>query len=443
METPEFSGWDTLPDVALLHIFKRLSDADRSRAARVCHHWYRIMRSPCLWRTRCFRFNGRLSKYKQSDYGSAVGYIHSLGVYLERLEVTVCPPRSTVLAQRLHDTIWGMFKELSVCLHSVRVPLTSLSLVRLELDRSGWTRGYRRSVVNILINFLTRGASKLNYLCLNGMRNDTQQGRDVLLALVKYQRALSPHSSLSSLDLRDFFSTHLPVQFNSRLPRILQKLQGLTYLGLSYSCLSDELIMSLCQCHRGKGWTSGRGGKILHLAPFSLSKLVCGHSWATLVSSYPDLKVHISVDQVINTDSLAKILLPEIPLRKFSMTGFYSPDENWSIKPLLCHMLPRYRHSLQYLTLDVSNCVESVDEELLELVAVCERLEDLRVWAFMDVQTVGSLLHMRLTQRFSLNKIKVRKQTKQQHLILDRLQGGRTGKIFVKKVKYFEISFPE
>lgn len=81
---------------------------------------------------------------------------------------------------------------------------------------------------------------------------------------------------------------------------------------------------------------------------FCLSvKVVCGYSWATLASSCPGLKVKLTVDQIINTDRLAGILLPEIPLTEYSMTAFYSPDQNWSTLPLLCRMLPRYRHSLQ------------------------------------------------------------------------------------------------
>lgn len=63
---------------------------------------------------------------------------------------------------------------------------------------------------------------------------------------------------------------------------------------------------------------------------------------------------------------------------------------------------------LQYLTLDLSNCNESVDEELLELVRICECLEQLRVWAFLEIGTVQKLLQIRLTQRTLLNKIRVR-----------------------------------
>lgn len=76
-------------------------------------------------------------------------------------------------------------------------------------------------------------------------------------------------------------------------------------------------------------------------------KLVQGDSWATLASSCLGLKVKLTVDEVININCLARILLPEIPLTEYTMAAFYSHDENWSAKPVLCDMLPQYRHSLQ------------------------------------------------------------------------------------------------
>ncbi len=39
----------------------------------------------------------------------------------------------------------------------------------------------------------------------------------------------------------------------------------------------------------------------------------------------------------------------------------------------------------------------------------CECLQDLKIWAFLEVSFVARLLHARLTQRKQLNKIRVRK----------------------------------
>lgn len=62
------------------------------------------------------------------------------------------------------------------------------------------------------------------------------------------------------------------------------------------------------------------------------------------------------------------------------------------------------------MTLDLSNCSEPLDEELLKLVKVCNRLEQIRVWAFLEISTVEKLLQIRLTEKTLLNKIRVREK---------------------------------
>ncbi|XP_035522841.1 F-box only protein 39-like [Morone saxatilis] len=403
------SGWGSLPDVCLRQVFGFLSDTDRCRADLVCHYWHRVMRSPSLWRSRFFHFNGRLSKYKQSEYCSALAYARSLGVYLQRLEVCVCPPRRCLVARRLELAISGLLSELT----RVNAPLQHLSIVRLELDRTSWTLGLRNSLVHCLILFLRRGSSKLTSLCLSGMRNCMHHGLDLLSALSYSQRRHYPRCYILSLDIKGFFSASVHAHRNATLQLTMSRLQGLTNLNLSYACLSDELLAVLQ--HRRREWrSSSRDGNTLQT--FSLyctlnephRQVVSGGSWATLTSSCPDLKVKLTVDQVINTNWLARILLPEIPLTEYTMTAFYSPDEVWSGKPLVRYMLPQYRSSLEHLTLDLSNCNDSLDEDLLELVKMCERLEQLRIWAFLEISTVEKLLHIRLTQRSLLNKIRVR-----------------------------------
>ncbi|KAI3373659.1 hypothetical protein L3Q82_022265, partial [Scortum barcoo] len=414
-EGPECSsgrvrGWESLPDVCLRHVFEFLSDRDRRSADLVCHHWHNVMHSPSLWRYRFFHFSGRLSKYRQSEYCSAVAYAQSKGVYLQQLEVNVYPPRRSLAARRLEQAISGLLSELI----RVKAPLQSFSLVRLELDRSSWSTGLRNAIVSGLLLFLRRGSSKLTSVCLNGMRNCLNHGMELLSALSLSERRHSPQCYISSLDLRGFFSGTVQVYLNPSFHRDLHRLQGLTDLSLNYSCLSDELLAALQHRQLESMRYSGRDRNTLQRFSLQCSlnephqQLVCGSSWATLASNCPDLQVKLAVDQVINTNWLEKILLPEIPLIEYSMTAFYAPDEEWSVKPVLSVMLPRYRRSLQYLTLDLSNCSESVDEELLELVKACEHLEQLRVWAFLDIRTVERLLHIRLTQRNLLNKIRVR-----------------------------------
>ncbi|KAG7217250.1 hypothetical protein INR49_027794 [Caranx melampygus] len=167
------------------------------------------------------------------------------------------------------------------------------------------------------------------------------------------QRHSYPRCYVSSLELVGFFagSPHTSQHFN--LPTALHNLQGLTNLSLSYSSLSDELLMALHPRHRGHRRNCREGGRLQMLSLHCTSsesqrQVVSGESWEALVSSCPGLKVILTVDRVINTVRLARILQQEIPLVEFHMTAFYSPDDHWSAKPIFTNMLPLYRRRLQH-----------------------------------------------------------------------------------------------
>ncbi|KAF3840800.1 hypothetical protein F7725_006662, partial [Dissostichus mawsoni] len=382
--------------LCLTHVFKFLDEGDRRSADLVCQRWHNIMHSPSLWRSHTFHLNVRPSKYRQSEFHSSVAYVQSRGVYLERLAVLVNPPSTYSIAWRLLRTIKTVFDELT----RVRASLKSISLTNLELDRPCWTSGLRNSFVIFLVSFLRAQGSKLDSVCLNGMKIGMIQGLEMLSTLAQSQKRTNHRYYISTLDLK--------VYRNSNMPRTLSFMKGLTHLSLSYSCLSDELLKALQPRERGLR-------DFIHLKTLSLwcslnvphGQVICGHSWESLASCCPGLKVKIAVDQILNTDRLARILLPEIPLVDFSMTTFYSPNEEWSPRPLFYVMLPQFRLTLKCLTLHLSNCSELLDDELLKLVRRCDRLEQLRVWAFLEIRTVQRLLRIRLAQRSLLNTIRV------------------------------------
>lgn len=105
-------GWESLSLVCLQNVFRFLPDRDRRNAALVCRHWHAVMSSPSLWRTRIFHFSGRIFKYKPAEHCRAVGYVTYLGRYLEKLEVSVYPPRTTLVAQRLENVLNELFSAL-------------------------------------------------------------------------------------------------------------------------------------------------------------------------------------------------------------------------------------------------------------------------------------------------------------------------------------------
>ncbi|XP_034539781.1 F-box only protein 39-like isoform X2 [Notolabrus celidotus] len=327
-------GWGSLPDLCLHNVFVFLEDQDRRSADLACRHWHHVMRSPSLWRFHIFNFSGRQGKYMQSEYYSAMAYASSLGSYLETMEVCVVPPRKSYVAHRLEQAISGLLSELT----RVRAPIRSISITRLDLDRTSWKKSLRNSLVKRVTDFLQRGDARITSVSLNGMRNHLAHGLDLLSALTNSQRRSSPRGFISSLDLRGFFSSSVHVNTNPQVPYILSQLKGLTDLSLSYSYLSDEVLTALQHRPQGQRRHPSRDGNPLER-----------------------LALHCSC----------------------------------------------YEYHRQRLNIDLSNGNEPLNEELLELVKQCECLEDLRVWAFLDISTVERLLHIRLTKRSLLNKIRL------------------------------------
>ncbi|XP_062342225.1 F-box only protein 39-like [Osmerus eperlanus] len=410
-------GWGFLPSVCLWRLFWWLRDRDRMRANLVCRHWHAVMRSPSLWRFRRFHLSGRLTRFRRSEPLTTLTYARHLGGYLETLEVCVSSPHSSMVARRLQYTLRGLLDELT----RAGTRLRSLSLTGLELDRTGWPRAVRGSLVRCLAHFFRRGASQLGSVSLKGARTSLRQGMQLLSALSHSQQHqyLRGRPGISSLDLDDFFSGPLPVHLHPSLPLALHSLRGLSSLGVSYSCVSDELLQALGQNgwghgRRGRGYGWGRERGILQSLRLRChvneahSQVVCDSSWEGLVERCPGLEVQLHVEQVVNTDRLGRVLLPQVPLTDYSMTSCYFTESDWSAKPVLSEMLPQYWDRLQHVTLDLNNCHESLDEELLELVEVCVCLQHLKVWAFLEINTVEQLLQARLEKRTSLNTLKVR-----------------------------------
>ncbi|KAG8008603.1 F-box only protein 39, partial [Nibea albiflora] len=374
-----------------------------SDQTRTCPHCHLGLPPDTL---RWHEFSGRMSKYRRAECYSAVLYVRSMGSYLERLQVFVYPPHKTSRAQRLKQAINELLTELL----SVRAPLRSFSLVGLELDRCCWSLVHKNSIIRDLCNFFSKCLT-LTSVCLNDMRNNMHDGLEVISAMSHTQCQHYPRANISSLELKGFFSSIMPA-YRSSVSHPFFHLHGLTNLSLNYSCLTNDLLTVL---QHGQPLQRHYYRKEKTLQTFALyctlsdlhQQPVSGDLWASLASRCSNLKVKLTVDQVVNNNQLARILLPEIPLTEYTMTAFYTPDPDSSAKPLLSDMLPQYRHSLQYLFLDLTSN-EPLDEELLHLVRVCERLEQLTVWAFLEIRTVDRLLHIRLTERNSLNTIRMR-----------------------------------
>ncbi|XP_005298982.2 F-box only protein 39 [Chrysemys picta bellii] len=431
---PEQSCWAYLPDVCLSNMFWWLDDRDRSRAALVCKKWNQAMYSGSLWRTRTITFSGRPSRSNTSEFESALWYVKRFGKYLEHLEIKFLNPYNAVLTRKFQVTMRGLLSRLGKC----NSRLVSLTIQHLELDRLVWKNGIRTQFIKNVSTFLKRMSKHLDYLNLKGARVMLEEGCELLSSL----SYLKNKSFASEINIEDFFSHHLSIYSSPLFHQTMSTFRNLVILTLNYNCISDELLDILCEHNAHSLWTINIKCHIHD----PHGQVVWGMSWANLAKRAPKLKVNFFFERVMKHNSLARILLAEIPLRSISLRSCYFSDPDWSMRPTLTNLLPAYKHILQKLTLEFNNDHELLDEELLQLVLSCERLFFLKVWAFLSVAFVERLLQNRAEGKCVLCTIKVRIYTtrhetsEEDRLLRDIYKKFRN--LIDSELNYFVIAYP-
>ncbi|KAM6958765.1 F-box only protein 39-like [Aplochiton taeniatus] len=442
---PQRWGWACLPDVCLRQVFCWLRDRDRVRSALVCRHWHHVVRSPSLWRARTFNFSGRVSRTRRSELETAVSYARFYGRYLEDLEIRFSHPLNSLVSRRFQQTL----RTFLAALRKTGGRLRSLTINHMEVDRAAWCRSVRNALVRSLTFYLRREGAALGYLSLRGARLNLCQGLEVLEAVAAGQVHvhLGRKRGITHLNLEDFYSQPLPIHSSPTFPQVLSRFIGLTTLTLNYSCVSGELLVALAtSCRNLSGGGSLRSFTLRCHVHEPHSQVIWGEAWAVLAQRCPDLRVYITVERILGSEQLGQILLREIPLRSISLTSCYFSEQDWTARPALVTLLPYYQHSLQKLVLDLNNSHETVDEELLDLVLGCSKLNYLKVWAFLDISFVELLLQQRLDKKTNVKTIKIRVytnkyETQEEDGKLEDLY-NRYRHLINTELTYFAISYP-
>ncbi|NXG85391.1 FBX39 protein, partial [Stercorarius parasiticus] len=392
---PEQSPWAHLPDVCLRRVFHWLDDRDRSNAALVCKKWNWAIHSGSLWRRRTITFYGQPSREDTLELQSALWYLRKFGKYLERLEIKLRNPFNPAFTPKFQVTMRGLFSHLGKC----NSHLVSLSIEYLGLDRFIWENVTRAQFLKNLSTFLKRMSKWLDYLNLKGARLTLEEGCELLNSLT----CLTNESSLSEINIEDFFSSYVPVFSSTLFHQTMSKFHSLVVLTFNYNCISDELLNTLRE-HSAHSLCTLNIKCHIH-DPHR--QVVRGTSWANLAKRAPKLSVNFCFERVTKHDHLVRILLVEIPVRSISLRSYNFRDPDWTMKPTLTNLIPVYWHVLQKLTLRLNNDYELLDNELLQLTLSCQRLLFLKVWAFLSVTFVERLLQNRAEGKCSLTTIKV------------------------------------
>ncbi|NXU76033.1 FBX39 protein, partial [Oreotrochilus melanogaster] len=399
---PDASSWAYLPDVCLRHIFHWLDNRDRSQAALVCKKWNWAMHSGTLWRSRAITFYGRPSRAYSLETKSALWYVKKFGKYLEHLEIKLSNPPNTAFTQKFQVTVRGLLSHLAKC----NSRLLSLTIKCLEFDRWIWKNVVRARFIKNLGTFLKRMSKQLDYLNLKGARVTLEEGCELLNSL----SCLTNKSFISEISIEDFFRINLPVYRSTLFHQTMSKFHSLVTLTLNYSCISDE-VLDILQEHSAHSLCTLNIKCHVH-DPHR--QHVWGMSWANLAKRAPRLDVNFLFERVMKHDELYRILLAEIPVRSISLRSCYFSHPDWIMRPTLTNLLPAYCHVLQELTLELNNVHELLDDELLQLILSCKRLLFLKVWAYLSVTFMETLLQNRAERKCILTTIKVRIYTRHQ-----------------------------
>ncbi|KAK6466168.1 F-box only protein 39-like [Huso huso] len=390
LDEPEDFTWTYLPDVCLRRVFRFLPDRDRARAALVCRHWNRIMYSPDLWRFRSFSFSGRSSKSRRSEFESAVWYAKKFGSYLENLEIKYTNPHNSLVSKRFQAAM----RTFLAILRKDNSRLRSFTISYLELDRAAWSQSVRNALLKSLCLFLRRESRHLEYLNFKGARVSLPQGCTLLSSVGHSER----NSSISELNIEDFFCMPIAVHAHTFFSQTLARFQNLSKLSLNYACISDEVLETLA---------------------------------ASCASTLRTLSVKCHVHEPHSQPQLDQLL---------------RRDADWTVKPTLVELLPNYKASLQRLTLDFNNSHESIDNELLGLILLCSKLYYLKIWAFLEVRFIETLLQNRQENKCVFRTLKVRiytqrYETNEEDSLLQQVQ-SQYRELIDNELNYFVIPYP-
>ncbi|XP_076803298.1 F-box only protein 39-like [Clavelina lepadiformis] len=393
----EDENWSRLPHVALVKVFSCLEESDKLQVQFVCKRWYSIIRhSPCLWRAKSFRFSGRDSRdLTHIPYRYATHYVRTFGKYLHYLHFRLYSPVSSGVCKKFQ-------KSIKVCLSHLikqKAKLKELSLPLLHLDRSQWML-YREDMCAALANFFCKGQHMVEEVYFRGARAPFADGYKVLYAL-----GYNTGSTVTVLDMEDFFDGRLPVFDLPQFIDCMKYFTRLEELDLNYGCVSEEILQVLAK----------------NLEPNALQRMfikvyahdphnqvIWGQAWTSLTNRCPNLTVEMLFQRVMTFGEHFRILCPQVPLTEVIFDGCYIADRDWQIQPTLASILPHFKEKLTKLCIDLPDTNEVFDNELLYLVQSCPNLTLLKLNAFVSTRFVSKLLEMKQEKKCNITILRAR-----------------------------------
>ena len=322
MKTP--SKWVNLPDVALIEVFKYLSDTDRARAALTCTGWSRIFDSACLWRSKYFELGG----YRAQQHGvRACKFAENFGLYLRYLSLSCSHPSyyTCKLFQKSIDEFFGIMKEAGT-------QLIEFEMCRLELERYWKYDTPKEKLISVFSKFM-KTQKHLTSFDMSSAQLPAYGGCRILDAIAHHSG-----NSVQDLLVDDFFHSRLAVHQIKKFQKVIGKFTNLKYVSLNYNCLSEEILETLTKSLHGK--LHFMNVKVFRSDPHL--HRISGHTWKQFSRACPRMRVAFWFESIGSYQEIAPLLLKEIPVKDIHIWSGYDDDQNWRLCDTVDHITEAY-----------------------------------------------------------------------------------------------------
>jgi len=400
-EPSDSPPWDQLPDVAMVKVFRNLSEGDRFSAALTCKKWSKLFHTPCLWRRRSIQFGGGLSSRR--EYLRATGFVKAHAQYLQFLRIC-CHRPTFYTCKRFQTTMDEVFVQLmktrysSCCLKEFLMP-------QLHLERYWRYTNVRTKLLRSLIRFLKQQHT-LDIWDMAQARVAPLPGMTVINAVAK----CNAHN-LDTLNMEDFFHARCSPFRIDRYCEIIGKFTNVSSLYTNYNYISDEVLEIMTKSLAKK--LKFMSIKVNDTDPHV--HRIHSLTWKNLSKACPSLAVHMFLQGIGDFAESSVILAKNMPLTSLQIwSGVPAPDQRWRFDQTVLNLGHNYADCLEEVSLMLENAREPIDDALLDMIQRCKSLEYLDFQAVLEVPTVNKIYGLTREGKTQLNRC---------HMTLENLTG--------------------
>lgn len=327
----EQSGWADLPDIAVIEIYKSLNDRDRAHMALTCKNWSRLFVTPILWRTKHFDLGG----YKAHAAGiRATKFAKHLGHYMKYLSIS-CSHPSYNTCKFFQRSVEDFFSKMR------QTQLYEFELVRLELDRF-WKYDSTREKITSIFSTFFKLQKTMRIFDMSAAQFTVNSGCRVIDAI-----AQSSSKTLKELCIEDFFNSRAAIYQAPRFKNAMAKFSNLSFLGLNYNYLSEDIVEILAASLNGN--LDAMSIKVYRNDPHF--HRISGFAWTSIVRKCPKLKVTIFFEGMGFASDIIPVLVNEIPVSEIHLWTGFDEDEEWRLSAIIEHISKCYCKTLGKLTI--------------------------------------------------------------------------------------------